>query len=211
MPTREQLKERAKMTFRANYGNCVATFLIAMLLIGVSFYTGIGAILVAIPLELGLLCYFLMVFQGAVPDLPVIFTTGFAINYGRKIGGMLWMGLWTFLWSLLFIIPGIIKFYSYAMTPYILAAYPDVSATDALKLSMRIMNGHKAELFVLHLSFIGWAFLSSFTCGILLILYVGPYMQTAIVGYYCELLDFAVKCGVVSVEELNGAPLQGPY
>ena len=66
MPTREQLKERAKMTFRANYGNCVATFLIAMLLIGVSFYTGIGAILVAIPLELGLLCYFLMVFQGAV-------------------------------------------------------------------------------------------------------------------------------------------------
>ena len=73
------------------------------------------------------------------------------------------------------------------------------------------MNGHKAELFVLHLSFIGWAFLSSFTCGILLILYVGPYMQTTIVGHYCELLDFAVKCGVVSVEELNGAPLQGPY
>ena len=99
MPTREQLKERAKMTFRANYGNCVATFLIAMLLIGVSFYTGIGAILVAIPLELGLLCYFLMVFQGAVPDLPlslqpvlqlitgvklaVCFGWGFGHSYGR--------------------------------------------------------------------------------------------------------------------------------
>ena len=170
MPTREQLKDRAKMTFRANYGNCVATYLIAMLLIGVSAYTVVGTVLVAIPLELGLLCFFLMVFQGAMPDLSVMFTTGFAINYGRKIGGMLWMGLWTFLWSLLLFIPGIIKAYSYAMTPYILAAYPDVRAKDALKLSMRMMEGHKLELFVLHLSFIGWAILSSFTCGILLVL-----------------------------------------
>lgn len=212
MPTREQLKDRAKMTFRANYGNCVATYLIAMLLIGVSAYTVVGTVLVAIPLELGLLCFFLMVFQGAMPDLSVMFTTGFAINYGRKIGGMLWMGLWTFLWSLLLFIPGIIKAYSYAMTPYILAAYPDVRAKDALKLSMRMMEGHKLELFVLHLSFIGWAILSSFTCGILLVLYVGPYMQITTVGYYCELMDFAVKCGVVSTEELNGAPLQyGQY
>lgn len=211
MPTREQLKDRAKMTFRANYGNCVATYFIAILLIGVVSYTGIGAILVAIPLSLGLLCYFLMVFQGAMPELSVMFTTGFAINYGRKIGGYLWMQLWVFLWSLLFFIPGIIKTYSYAMTPYILAAYPDVSAKDALKLSMRIMEGHKAELFVLQLSFFGWAILSSFTCGILMILYVGPYMQTTMVGYYCELLDYAVKCGVVSVEELNGAPPRGQY
>ena len=212
MPTREQLKDRAKMTFRANYGNCVATYLIAMLLIGVSAYTVVGTVLVAIPLELGLLCFFLMVFQGAMPDLSVMFTTGFAINYGRKIGGMLWMGLWTFLWSLLLFIPGIIKAYSYAMTPYILAAYPDVRAKDALKLSMRMMEGHKLELFVLHLSFIGWAILSSFTCGILLVLYVGPYMQITTVGHYCELMDFAVKCGVVSTEELNGAPLQyGQY
>ena len=208
MPTREQLKERAKMTFRANYGNCVAAYLIAMLLIGVATYTAVGGILVAIPVELGLICFFLMAFRGATPDLSIMFTTGFSINYGRKVGGYLWMGLWTFLWSLLFFIPGIIKAYSYAMTPYILAAYPDVKAKDALKLSMRIMEGHKLELFILNLSFIGWTILSSFTCGILLILYVGPYMQTTIVGYCCELLDFAVKCGVVSAEELNGAPLQ---
>ena len=211
MPTREQIKERAKMTFRANYGNCVATYLIAMLLIGAASYTGVGTILVAIPLELGLICYFLMIYQGAKPDLSTMFTTGFAINYGRKIGGYLWMILWTFLWSLLFFIPGIIKAYSYAMTPYILAAYPDVRARDALKLSMRIMNGHKAELFVLQLSFIGWAILSSFTCGILMILYVGPYMQATMVGYYCELIDFAVKCNIIGADELNGAPLRSTY
>ena len=179
MPTREQIKERAKMTFRANYGNCVATYLIAMLLIGAASYTGVGTILVAIPLELGLMCYFLMIYQGAKPDLSTMFTTGFAINYGRKIGGYLWMILWTFLWSLLFFIPGIIKAYSYAMTPYILAAYPDVRAKDALKLSMRIMNGHKAE--------------------------------ATMVGYYCELIDFAVKCNIIGADELNGAPLRSTY
>ena len=84
MPTREQIKERAKMTFRANYGNCVATYLIAMLLIGVASYTGVGTILVAIPLELGLMCYFLMIYQGAKSDLSTMFTTGFAINYGQN-------------------------------------------------------------------------------------------------------------------------------
>ena len=208
MPTFEQLKDRAKMTLRANYGSCVATFLIIILLIAVSFYTFIGAFLITIPLILGLLCYFLMVFQGAQPDFSIIFTTGFTINYGRKIGGYLWMNLWIFLWSFLFIIPGIIKAYSYAMTPYLLAAYPDIRATDALKLSMRIMQGHKLELFVLQLSFIGWAILSSFTCGLLYILYVGPYMQITLVGYYCELLNYAVRSNVIGAEELNGAPLR---
>lgn len=208
MPTFEQLKDRAKMTLRANYGGCVATLLIVLLLICVSSYTVIGAVLVAMPLTLGLLCYFLMVFQGAQPDFSVVFTTGFSIHYGRKIGGYLWMGLWIFLWSLLFFIPGIIKAYSYAMTPYLLAAYPDIQAKDALKLSMRIMQGHKMELFILQLSFIGWAILSSFTCGLLYILYVGPYMQITLVGYYCELLNFAVRCNVIGAEELNGAPLR---
>lgn len=205
MPARAELKERAKTIFRANYGNSVLAFLIVSLLVGFVSYTLFGTILLAFPLELGLICFYLMMYSGGFPDLSVLFTAGFTINYARKIGGMAWMILWIFLWSLLFIIPGIIKAYSYAMTPYILAAYPDVKAKDALKLSMRIMNGHKGELFVLQLSFLGWQLLSLLTCGILEILYVGPYMNLTMVAYEYELTDYAVRSGVISGAELLGA------
>lgn len=207
MPTREQIKERAKLTLRANYGISVAAFLIVSILISASAYLSVGALFITIPLTLGFVCFSLILYQGGKATISDLFNTGFCINYLRKIGGMLWMSLFTWLWSLLFVIPGIIKMYSYAMTPYILAAYPDVKAKDALKLSMRIMDGHKMELFVLQLSFIGWSLLSACTCGLLMLLYVGPYMRITNTGYFCELLDFAVKCGIVSPEELNGAPI----
>ena len=69
------------------------------------------------------------------------------------------VGLYTVLWTLLFIIPGIIKTYSYAMAPYILAENPGMTATDAITESRRIMDGNKWRLFCLGFSFIGWALL----------------------------------------------------
>lgn len=71
------------------------------------------------------------------------------------------VGLFTFLWSLLFVIPGIIKQYSYAMTPYILAENPGMTATEAITESRRIMDGSKWRLFCLGFSFIGWSLLCS--------------------------------------------------
>ncbi len=71
------------------------------------------------------------------------------------------VGLFTFLWGLLFVIPGIIKEYSYAMTPYILAENPAMTATEAITESRRIMNGNKWRLFCLGFSFIGWNLLCS--------------------------------------------------
>ena len=71
------------------------------------------------------------------------------------------VGLFTFLWSLLFVIPGIIKAFSYAMTPYILAEHPEMTATEAITESRYIMNGNKWRLFCLGFSFIGWNFLCS--------------------------------------------------
>jgi len=65
-------------------------------------------------------------------------------------------GIYTFLWSMLFVIPGIIKMYSYAMTPYILYEHPEMSANEAITESRRIMDGNKWRLFCLELSFIGW-------------------------------------------------------
>ena len=71
------------------------------------------------------------------------------------------VGLYTLLWTLLFIIPGIIKEHSYAMTPYILAENPGMTATEAITESRRIMDGNKWRLFCLGFSFIGWALLCS--------------------------------------------------
>lgn len=100
------------------------------------------------------------------------------------------IGLYTFLWSLLFIIPGIVKSYSYAMTPYILSEHPEITATEAITESCRIMNGNKWQLFCLQLSFIGWDFLCIVPILVLFPLY---YIGTAgiILGLF---LSFSFAC-----------------
>ena len=102
---------------------------------------------------------------------------GFKDNWGTVILTMFLRNLFIFLWALLLIVPGIIKAYSYRMVPYILKDHPELSATEAITLSRRMMNGHKADAFVLDLSFLGWIILSALTAGILHIFYVGPYIQ----------------------------------
>lgn len=174
----------------------------------ITFGTTAGSILsilIAGPLTIGLNHFFVMNTLGRTEQISA--TTPFTVafqNYGRKLGGYLWMELFTFLWTLLFIIPGIIKAFSYAMTPYILADCPNVKATDALKLSMRIMKGHKWELFVFGLSFIGWGLLSLLTLGILDLFFVGPYMQSSCATYYLEVREEALRSGVITMGQLEG-------
>jgi len=92
-------------------------------------------------------------------------------------------GLFTALWSLLFIIPGIVKSLSYAMTPFIMAENPQLSALEAIEVSKQMMDGHKAELFWLNLTFIGWNILCVFTLGIGYLL-LNPYMNTSYAVFY---------------------------
>jgi uncharacterized membrane protein len=87
---------------------------------------------------------------------------------------------------LIALIPAIVKGISYGMTPFILTDQPDIPAREALKLSMRMMAGHKKELFKLALSFLGWYVLAVLTFGILYITYVGPYYYTTLAGFYEE-------------------------
>ena len=53
-------------------------------------------------------------------------------GYWHKVWGMFLMKLFIFLWTLLFIIPGIVKSFSYAMPPFILEENPELSANDAI-------------------------------------------------------------------------------
>jgi len=94
--------------------------------------------------------------------------------------------LYTFLWSLLFIIPGIIANYSYAMTGYILAEHPELTAGEAIERSKEMMSGNRFRLFCLQFSFIGWAILCAFTLGIGN-LWLSPYRQAATAAFYREI------------------------
>lgn len=94
--------------------------------------------------------------------------------------------LYILLWCLLLVIPGIVKSYSYAMSFYIMNDHPEYTATQCLDESRRIMNGHKLDLFCLHLSFIGWIIVGTLTCGIGMF-WIEPYMQLSQANFYEEL------------------------
>lgn len=225
MRTRQEIKAIGKERFQAHYWPCVGAAFLLVLISAVSSrvisrkeyfdygYTQISMhvpipfvnLLILGPLSIGLCYFFIQLILGHDDEinLGTPFRVGFS-GYGRKLGGYLWMQLFTFLWSLLLVIPGIIKSFSYAMTPFILSDCPNVRATDALKLSMRIMRGRKADLFVFYLSYLGWVLLSSLTFGILLVFYVQPYMESASACWYLEAREAALQAGVITMGQLEG-------
>jgi uncharacterized membrane protein len=99
------------------------------------------------------------------------------------------------LWSLLFVIPGIVKSFSYAMTEFLAVDHPDWSANQCISESRRLMKGNKLRLFLLYLSFAGWWLMVIFASA--LVPFVGncfqflfiPYPETAVAAFYEELLD----------------------
>lgn len=107
-------------------------------------------------------------------------------DFGRIGGTMILMQLYTVLWMLLLVIPGIVKSYSYALTPYILKDRPELKFNAAIEESMRMMNGYKMKLFLLDLSFIGWILLTMLTFGIGL-LFLNPYMSVSRIAFYEDL------------------------
>jgi uncharacterized membrane protein len=108
---------------------------------------------------------------------------------GRIILLYLLESIFVFLWSLLLIVPGIIASYRYRQAIYILIDHPEMSVWECIKESKRIMNGKKAELFVLDLSFLGWNLLSVFTViGWAVQLWTVPYTGMTYALYYEHLL-----------------------
>lgn len=144
--------------------------------------TFIGMILLGGPLWYGYHTYWLERVRLQRPEIGTLFS-GLSTSFGTSIAVYLLQGIFTFLWGLLFIVPGIIKSYSYAMTPYILTDYPLMDALEVIDTSRAMMDGNKWRLFCLDLSFIGWYLLCAVTFGIAG-LYVGPYVQCARAQFY---------------------------
>lgn len=121
-------------------------------------------------------------------------------KYFRKAFNTYYLrSVYTFLWSLLLIIPGIVKSISYSQTLFILSDNTNLSAEEAIKESMKMMDGHKFEYFKLQLSFIGWALLSFLTLGIGF-LWLAPYVYVTNAKFYENLKS---KQSSITSEENN--------
>lgn len=152
--------------------------------------------------ELGVCRFYLHRLDGRPAEVGDLFSA-FDI-FGRALWLRVLMGLKIFAWSLLFIIPGIVAAFRYAMAPYIMAENPNLTASQAIELSKQMMDGRKGDLFVLNLSFIGWGLLAGLTCGIGL-LWLNPYMLMANAAFYRS-----VAPAVYFRQQPNGGGYQNP-
>ncbi|MBR2231850.1 MAG: DUF975 family protein [Prevotella sp.] len=191
-------KDRALASLKGNWDKGVIATVIYLVIVGVGsnifstlFKPEVGGILslvwffVSLPLVWGFYVYFLRLIRKEDVAYGRLFD-GYKGNWQRIFSTTALQYIYTFLWALLLIIPGIIKSFSYAMTPYILKDNPELSNNAAIEKSMAMMDGHKMELFLLELSFIGWIILGVITFGIGMLL-VEPYMVTTIAHYYEDL------------------------
>ena len=195
MKSRIEIKEQAKVGFYQQRGIAILAFVLYSVISGVlsGATVGLAALFLMPPMTVGYAYFSLRIYRGETSEIMDMMAIGFR-DYLKSLVGILWMTLFTFLWSLLLIVPGIVKSVAYSMTPYILAERDDVSAQDALKLSMDMTYGYKMDIFMMGLSFIGWWILSALTFGILAFFFTGPYTATiSFAGLYDELKAIQAK------------------
>ncbi len=158
-------------------------YLIATALLGAASMVAIGALLVTGPLMYGVNKYFLSRTRGGdEKNLGGIFD-GFTTDFGGTMLLGLMQSIFTLLWTLLFIVPGIIKTYSYSMSYFIKVDHPEYDWNQCITESRRLMKGHKWQLFCLDFSFFGWMILGTLCCCVG-VLWVYPYMYAARANFY---------------------------
>ena len=190
---RIELKSQAKQQIKGKIGILFVIWLIIAVISGIAslvlslipFVGSIAnAIIVTPAFALSIVRVYLNITSNAMPSAGDAlcgfddFWSAFKVNF--------LVGLFTFLWSLLFVIPGIIKSYSYSMSMYILAENQGKAALECINESKLMTNGYKMDLFVLSLSFIGWALLGVITFGIAFI-WVIPYINATYANAYNSL------------------------
>ena len=189
MKQASELRAEAREALRGLWGGSVVMTFVYCVLVGAAYVAldkaahvagSLVAAIALLPMAYALNIAFLRLYRKDPQELGYLFQE---FNSRVYLTSLLTTA-YTLLWFMLLIIPGIIKSYSYSMTYYVLEDNPDLSGDKAIEESMRLMDGHKWELFRLHLSFIGWALL----CIILPLgigfLWLIPYMNTAQAAFY---------------------------
>ena len=189
----QELKQRA----RAQLGNSLFsnTWMIALLVCFLtsaisgaagSIIPGIGALLVFGAISYGCDRVFLrQARDGQAMDIGELFT-GFTTCFGDTFVLGFLSSLFIALWSLLLVIPGIVKAYSWSMIYCVKVDHPEYTWRQCMDESAAMMNGHRMELFLLDLSFIGWYIVGALCLG-LGTLWVMPYHQAARTQFYVAL------------------------
>lgn len=138
------------------------------------------------PLSIGMMFFYLdLVRTKTTPSTSEILAP--YNEFLRYLGACVLVLVYTYLWMLLLIVPGIIKSISYSMTFFIMKDDPQIGVSEAITKSQRMMDGHKMELFLLQLSFIGWLLLGIIT--VIGLFWVIPYMYTAMATFYVRLKE----------------------
>lgn len=186
MPSNRDIRIAARQALKGNWTNAVLATLVFTLIVAAAGSIPFAGLLVVCPLEFGYMLCFLRLVRGEDSSEMVGDQFNVFSKYGRTLGTSLLMTLYILLWCLLFVIPGIIMSYAYAMTPYIMNDRPDLDASDCIHESRVMMKGYKWKLFCLDLSFIGWALLCILTLGIGF-LWLQPYIEASHAKFYDEL------------------------
>ena len=181
-----QFRRIADEKLVGNWNDTALVYLLLTLVIGfLSSLGGIGMLILGGPIYLGYAVYIDEIYRGGRPNIPTMFKA-FDDKIVNSILLHLISQIYLFLWSLLFIIPGIIKSFSYSMIYFIQLDNPDMHYEDVITRSRKIMDGNKWRLFCLFFSHIGWYILVFLTFGIL-IYWVAPKVEMAKYAFYQEI------------------------
>lgn len=196
--TCKELRDRAWESLRGMYWPLFLLYLILFVIAGAAGGISLGVLsLLTLPMAYALDVAVLNMSRDRVTPQPECLFNVYRDNFGKAFLVPFLMILFVYLWSLLLIIPGIIMAYAYSMSVYVSKDNPELSAMDAIRTSKELMRGHKWDLFVLDLSFIGWILLAMLTCGLGFV-FLTPYIETAHAEFYRELTENAVDAQVVN-------------
>ena len=144
--------------------------------------------LAIIVLSYGYTAYTLHVVRGEISGYGNLLD-GFSIA-GRGIALTLLIDALVMVASVALLIPGLILSYAYGMATYLQVDHPDWSPIRCMRESRLMMRGHKWELFVLQLSFIGWQILATIP-GVSV--FVKPYVSITETVFYENLRTARVQ------------------
>ncbi|MGL5347989.1 MAG: DUF975 family protein [Peptostreptococcaceae bacterium] len=201
MYTRAELKSNAKQQLKGKWGLAVLTCLVYTLIIqgtlassgGSAVYEG-GGIYIGLnllgwiiygPISVGLCIFTLNLVKNKENAKFTDLFSGFKLILKALIITLLF-NIAMFIGYMLFIIPGVIAGLMFSQAYYVLTENPELSAIECLKRSASMMKGHKMELFVLGLSFIGWLIVCVLTFGIGYLWYT-PYYQMTMANFYLNI------------------------
>lgn len=200
MRTNQEYKNAALAALKASWPqSVVATFIVLVFsgIINSTIWFSMGTFsqvvpsvvtIIALPFVVGYINAFSRLYYNSDKALLENMRTMTGTGVFRSIAGMLLMSVVVTVLSLALLIPGVIASMALFLTPYLLNDNPDLSVVDVLRLSRKMMNGHKMQLFKLQLSFLGWALLDVLTLGIGT-LWLLPYMMTTMAAFYQDVRE----------------------